>query len=82
MNFDLRLPIGLMFSLFGAILTIFGALSDPKIYEKSLGININLIWGLVMFVFGLLMLFFYIAARGTGKAPSSTQKQESTVNRE
>ena len=56
MNFDLRLPIGLMFTLFGAILAIFGALSDPKIYEKSLGINVNLIWGSVMLVFGLLML--------------------------
>jgi hypothetical protein len=56
MNFDLRLPIGLMFSLFGAILAIFGAVSDANIYEKSLNININLVWGSVMLLFGLLML--------------------------
>jgi len=67
MNFDLRLPIGLMFTLFGAILTIFGALSDPKIYEKSLGININLIWGSVMLVFGLVMLV--LALKGAAKKP-------------
>lgn len=56
MNFDLRFPIGLMFSLFGAVLTVFGLVSDPALYAKSLGININLIWGLVMLVFGLAML--------------------------
>jgi hypothetical protein len=65
MNFDLRLPIGLMFSLFGAILAIFGAVSDAKIYEKSLGININLVWGSVMLIFGLAMLF--LALRKPGK---------------
>jgi len=63
MNFDLRLPLGLLFTLFGAILSIFGAVSDPKIYEKSLGININLVWGAVMLVFGLLMLVLAIKGR-------------------
>jgi len=67
MNFDLRLPIGIMFSLFGVILTIFGLVSDKKIYEEhSLGININLSWGLVLLVFGVFMLF--LALRG-GKKP-------------
>jgi len=58
MNFDLRLPIGLMFSLFGAILTVYGLLSGPEIYQRSLGINVNLWWGGGLLVFGLLMLFF------------------------
>jgi multisubunit Na+/H+ antiporter MnhG subunit len=62
MNFDLRLPIGLMFSLFGAILALFGLMSDPKLYERSLGINVNLIWGLVLLVFGVTMLL--LARRG------------------
>jgi putative Mn2+ efflux pump MntP len=67
MNFDLRLPIGIMFSTFGLILTIFGAVSNKAIYEQhSLGININLIWGIVLLVFGLFMLF--LALRG-GKKP-------------
>jgi hypothetical protein len=58
MNFDLRLPIGLMFSLFGAMLVIFGgATSGKSMYrEHSLGININLVWGLVLLAFGVFML--------------------------
>jgi hypothetical protein len=73
MNFDLRLPIGIMFSLFGAILTIFGLVSDKKIYEEhSLGININLIWGLVLLVFGVLMLLFALSG---GKKPGPPPPQ-------
>jgi hypothetical protein len=56
MGFDLRLPIGGMFALFGGILTVFGLFADPAIYAKSLGVNVNLYWGLVMIVFGVAML--------------------------
>jgi len=58
MNLDLRLPIGLMFSLFGVLLTLFGLFSDRGIYDRSLGINVNLWWGLVLLGFGLVMLRF------------------------
>ena len=56
MNLDLRLPIGFMFSLFGALLVIYGVLSDKAIYARSLGINVNLLWGAVLLAFGALML--------------------------
>jgi hypothetical protein len=56
MRFDLRLPIGLMFSVFGVLLTVFGLVSDDAIYRRSLGINVNLWWGLVLLVFGVVML--------------------------
>jgi len=56
MNLDIRLPIGLMFAMIGAILSVYGLLSDAAIYQRSLGININLWWGLVMFLFGVVML--------------------------
>lgn len=62
MSLDLRLPIGLMFSLFGAMLAIYGAVSDSSIYARSLGINVNLLWGIVLLAFGLGMLF--LARRG------------------
>jgi len=69
MNLDVRLPIGLMFSIFGALLTVFGALSDRSIYEQhSLGININLKWGLVLLAFGLIMLFFALRRRRTPRS--------------
>jgi protein-S-isoprenylcysteine O-methyltransferase Ste14 len=56
MGIDVRIPIGAMFTLIGAIITIFGLVSDPALYERSLGINVNLWWGLVMFAFGAFML--------------------------
>lgn len=45
-----------MFVLFGAILAVFGLFADPAVFQKSLGINIDLIWGIVLLVFGLAML--------------------------
>jgi hypothetical protein len=55
MSLDLRLPIGLLFLLLGALLGAYGLVSDPAIYAVSLGININLWWGLVMMAFGAVM---------------------------
>jgi hypothetical protein len=63
MGLDIRLPIGFLFSIFGVLLITFGALGDKTIYERSLGININLEWGIVMLLFGGLMLF--LGRRGT-----------------
>jgi hypothetical protein len=63
MNLDLRIPIGLMFSIMGVLLTGFGLISDRAIYDRSLGINVNLWWGLVLLVFGVVMLMFAIRAR-------------------
>jgi len=62
MNLDLRLPIGLMFGIFGVILVAYGAVSDRAIYARSLGINVNLLWGVVLLVFGGLMLGFALRA--------------------
>jgi ABC-type Fe3+-siderophore transport system permease subunit len=62
MKLDLRLPIGLMFTIVGALLTVFGLMSDDAIYARSLGINVNLWWGLVLLAFGVVMLAFAIRA--------------------
>ena len=57
MGLDLRWAIGIMFSTFGVILCVFGAFSNPQIYaEHSLGVNINLIWGVVLILFGCVMM--------------------------
>jgi len=66
MKLDLRLPIGLMFTIFGLMLTVFGLASDKAIYGRSLGINVNLWWGLVLTAFGLVMLV--LARRGRAAA--------------
>jgi intracellular septation protein A len=66
MTFDLRLPIGILFTLFGLILTGYGvATRGSEMYQKSLGKNINLEWGIVLLVFGLFML----ALTRLGKKP-------------
>ena len=54
MGLDIRWPIGLLFSLVGALLVIYGlaTISDAEVYRRSLGINVNLRWGLVLLVFG------------------------------
>ncbi len=63
MHLDVRIPIGLLFVVVGAILAIFGVFSDPAIYQShSLGLNINLGWGLVQIAFGAVMLL--LAYRG------------------
>ena len=56
MGLDIRIPIGLMFSILGGLLTVYGLVSDKVIYQRSLGINVNLGWGLVILAFGVLML--------------------------
>jgi hypothetical protein len=53
---DLRLPIGLLFTVLGLLLLAYGAVSDRALYASSLGVNINLWWGLVILAFGGLML--------------------------
>ena len=59
MGLDIKIPIGLMFSLFGIILIIFGLFTNGnEMYEISLNINVNLWSGIGMFVFGALMLLF------------------------
>jgi hypothetical protein len=56
MSLDLRVPIGLLFGSLGALLTVYGLVSDPAIYQASLGINVNLWWGLVLLLFAAVML--------------------------
>ena len=88
MGLDLRWPIGLMFSLIGALLVIYGLItsSNTELYARSLGLNINLVWGLVLLVFGGTMLF--LAWRDSKKLmdekPSSSEpasKEKLTAHR-
>jgi len=70
MQLDLRLPMGLMFTIFGVLLAGFGIVSGPEIYARSLGINVNLWWGLALLGFGLLMLMLaFRAARAGAPTP-------------
>jgi hypothetical protein len=63
MTFDLRLPIGLLFAVFGVILALDGLVAGRLV----LGINVNLWWGIVLIVFGGAMLG--LAARAKNAPP-------------
>jgi hypothetical protein len=72
MGIDIRLPLGALFSLLGLILIVYGGISDPTRYQQSLGINVNVDWGIVLLAFGLLMLF--LARRGARSVASAARK--------
>ena len=69
MGIDLRYPIGLLFAVFGLLLVLYGILGGTADYSRSLGINVNLWWGLIMLIFGGLM--FFAAYRKSKKRGSS-----------
>ena len=56
-GFDLRIPLGWLFAVLGLLLIIAGLRATPAADARSLGININLIWGVVMIAFALLCLW-------------------------
>ena len=61
MGLDIRYPIGMMFTLLGLLLAGTGLFSPDQL---SLGININLIWGAFLFLFGALMWGSAVRAKG------------------
>ena len=58
MGLDIRIPLGLIFLIIGGVMSVFGVFTrHSAIYEKSLDVNLNLGWGLLMFLFGAIMFF-------------------------
>ena len=74
MQLDIRLPIGLMFTLLGILLVVFGLIADKSTLQNSLGINVNLWWGLAMLVFGVVMSL--LGRRGTASARLTEESPE------
>jgi hypothetical protein len=70
--FDLRHPLGWLFATLGVLLVIAGLRATPSTDARSLGININLIWGVVMVAFALLCL--WLARREARRRMSAPQK--------
>jgi hypothetical protein len=76
MNLDLRIPMGLMFTLVGLILSVFGLMTNgDAMYAKSLGLNANLDWGVVLLVFGGMM--YILGRRGQKAADAAPPKPSS-----
>ena len=69
MGLDVRLPVGLMLAIMGALLVGYGLFGDQTIYARSLGINVNAIWGGALLVAGAILLT--LAARRRSAGPGS-----------
>ena len=64
---DLKLPIGWLLSAYGVLLTVYGLLTKKEMYAVSLGINLNLIWGVLMLAIGAGFLLAAFLKRGAKK---------------
>lgn len=75
MGLDIRLPIGSMFVFVGLLLTVYGVVRPQS--SMSIGININLTWGLALLVFGFLMVLLgRRGTRNTRNAPAPEKPAE------
>jgi hypothetical protein len=87
-SLDIRLPIGGLFTVLGLILAGYGLVTvdDPTRYARSLSVNVNLWWGLVMLAFGLGLLlsatFYRGSSRGTVRPAGQSPEGRSTEARE
>jgi hypothetical protein len=76
MGIDIRLPLGILFLLVGSVLVVYGAASDPSLYRQSLGINVNLYWGVVLLAFGALM--YALSRRAEARTENAAQSPRSS----
>lgn len=64
MERQLHFFLGSLFSVTGLVLVGYGLLSDPAIYARSLGWNVNFWWGSVTALFGVCFLGLWRMSRG------------------
>ncbi len=60
---DIKIPLGGLLSFYGVALVLYGLLSGKEVYARSMGINVNLIWGVIILAVGLALLLTVFAAR-------------------
>jgi len=82
MGLDIRIPIGLLFSTLGIMLVLSGLIFDNAVYQRSLGINVNLWWGLIMLVFGASMYLFGRRGGSSVKPTEESVEGRATEQRE
>ncbi len=82
MFYDARISIGMLFTLIGTILAAFGLATrnNPAVYEKSLEIDANLWWGLVLLAFGVVVLL--LGRSGQMKMEKEASRKKKTEDRE
>ena len=78
MGLDIRLPIGLLFTLLGAVLVVYGLIADRAVYARSLGYNVNAVWGSVLLVFGIALLLLSRRHRAVPRPAEETPEGRKT----
>lgn len=64
MGLDIRIPIGALFLIIGAMLAGLGLFGAPRtLAGEALDVNIDLIWGAALAAFGVAMLALAASAR-------------------
>ena len=82
MQLDIRIPIGLLFSILGLVIGAYGlATMGSEIYKRSLGTNLNLWTGLGCLAFGLLMLIPAIRAQKRKAAAAAAAEKPEEAKR-
>lgn len=83
MGLDIRLPIGLLFLILGALLSLYGLLTfnDAAVYARSLGDNVNLWWGACLLIFGAVMFFYGRRATSRGETQGMHEEADSIEGR-
>jgi hypothetical protein len=81
---DIRLPIGALFSVLGLMLAGYGLATsgDPARYAQSLSLNLNLWWGLVMLLFGIVLLSAAFSRRRPATAEPAALSPEGRATEE
>ena len=69
MHLDVRIPIGVLFCLIGAVIAAYGVATLGEPASRPAGVPIDFIWGGVMLVFGVAMLALATGAARRGRGP-------------
>jgi hypothetical protein len=79
---DLRIPIGGLFTVLGVLVGGYGiATNGDAIYARSMSININLWWGIVMLICGALALTMGLRSSRRGRPEGAHPTAESAEGR-
>jgi hypothetical protein len=67
---DLRIPVGTLFTAIGVVLAGYGLAAPHQTGSVQLGVNVNLLWGVLMLLFGAVFVVTGILAnrRGTNRS--------------
>jgi hypothetical protein len=79
MGLDIRRPIGYLFVALGLLIAGYGLVSDKAIYQRSLGYNVNLGWGICLLIFGLVCLALAWRGAKAGTVPQSAHDARDSI---